>query len=102
MQNKDKLHFDRKPNYLVQETNQEGVKYYYCILYFPNSCKDVIKKINPKSVFIKKKDAENHVALLAIKKLKEKGYFDDHLFPVLSHKVFQFTHTTKISPSFTN
>lgn len=44
---KSKLHFDRKPNYLVKETNKEGVKYYYCVLYFPNSCKDVIKKVNP-------------------------------------------------------
>ena len=96
MMEKTKLHFDRKPNYLVKETNQEGVKYYYCILYFPNSCKDVIKKVNPLSVFVKKKDAENHVALLAIKKLKEKGYFDEYLFPVTSHPVFQFSHTTKI------
>ena len=58
--------------------------------------------MNPLSVFVKKKDAENHVALLAIKKLKEKGYFDEYLFPVTSHPVFQFSHTTKILPSMSN
>ena len=89
----------------MKETNKEGVKYYYCVLYFPNSCKDVIKKVNPQSVFVKKRDAENHVALLAIRKLKEKGLFDSHLFPVTSHEVFQFSrsgkhlhHTTHIPP----
>ena len=88
-------HFAKKPNYLVKETNKDGLKYYYCVLYFPLSCKDIIRKVNPQSVFVKKRDAENHVALLAIKKLKEKGFFDGYLFPVTSDPVFQFARAGK-------
>jgi hypothetical protein len=49
----------------------------------PETCKNILRKVNPKSAFVKKKDAENHVALLAIKKLREKGHLDEHLFPRL-------------------
>jgi hypothetical protein len=49
----------------------------------PETCKTILRKVNPKSAFVKKKDAENHVALLAIKKLREKGHLDEHLFPRL-------------------
>jgi len=49
----------------------------------PETCKTILRKVNPKSAFVKKKDAENHVALLAIKKLRDKGYLDQHLFPIL-------------------
>jgi hypothetical protein len=31
--------------------------------------------------FLKKKDAENHVALLSLKKLHQNGHLDDYLFP---------------------
>jgi hypothetical protein len=37
--------------------------------------------VNPKYAFVKKKDAENHVALRAIRKLRSKGYLDKYLFP---------------------
>jgi Dicer dimerisation domain len=53
------------------------------VLYMPETCKNILRKVNPKSAFVKKKDAENHVALLAIKKLREKGHLDKHLFPML-------------------
>ena len=35
----------------------------------------------PLEGFLKKKDAENHVALVAVKKLHQNGHFDEYLFP---------------------
>ena len=72
-----------KPNYLSEEHARDGVKFFFSVLYMPETCKTILRKVNPKSAFVKKKDAENHVALLAIKKLRDKGYLDQHLFPIL-------------------
>jgi hypothetical protein len=47
----------------------------------PECCKDRLRKVNPVHAFVKKRDAENHVALLAIKKLRAKGLIDEYLFP---------------------
>lgn len=66
---------------MIRESQKGGVKYFVCVLYMPESCKDMLRKVNPENAFIKKKDAENHVALLAIKKLRIKGFIDDYLFP---------------------
>jgi len=71
-----------KPNYICIETSKDNVKFYYAVLYMPMTCVHMLRKVNPKNAFIKKKDAENHVALLAIKKLKDRGYIDEYLFPV--------------------
>ncbi len=49
----------------------------------PETCINILRKVNPRSAFVKKKDAENYVALLDIKKLREKGHLDEHLFPKL-------------------
>ena len=48
----------------------------------PECCKDRLRKVNPIHAFVKKRDAENHVALLAIKKLRAKGLIDEYLFPL--------------------
>lgn len=56
----------------------------------PETCRDKgITKINPKNAYPKKKDAENHVALLAVRRLIEKGYFDEYLFPITSHPLLK-------------
>ena len=47
----------------------------------PQICAHIFRKVNPTHAFVKKKDAENHVALLAIRKLRERGHLDAHLFP---------------------
>jgi len=52
----------------------------------PETCSKFLKRIKPERAFVKKKDAENHVALLALKKLNEKDsqgyqYLNDNLFP---------------------
>jgi hypothetical protein len=55
----------------------------------PLTCKDKgITKTNPKNAYAKKRDAENHVALLTVRKLREKGFLDEYLFPVPTHKAF--------------
>ena len=74
-------HLELKVNYVSNEASKDGVKFFYTVLYMPETCKHILRKVNPKTAFIKKKDAENHVALLAIIKLRNKGYLDDHLFP---------------------
>jgi len=66
---------------MIKESNKNGVKYFFCVLYMPTICHTIIKKVNPKCAFIKKKDAENHVALLAIYKLRKRGFINDYLFP---------------------
>lgn len=74
-------HLEFKPNYINEEHARDGVKFFFSVLYMPETCKSILRKVNPKSAFVKKKDAENHVALLAIKKLRDKGHLDEHLFP---------------------
>jgi hypothetical protein len=39
----------------------------------PTSCSKFLKRIKPERAFVKKKDAENHVALIALKKLHERN-----------------------------
>jgi hypothetical protein len=50
----------------------------------PKSCGKYLNnefRFKPLYGLPKKKDSENHVAQLAIKKLYENKYFDDYLFP---------------------
>lgn len=77
----EEKHLELKANYVSNEASKDGVKFFYTVLYMPEICKHILRKVNPKTAFIKKKDAENHVALLAIIKLRQKGFLDDHLFP---------------------
>lgn len=70
-----------KPVYEVFEENKGDIKYYFCVLKMPECTRDKLKKVNPKSAYMKKRCAENHVALLAIVKLRQKGYFNEYLFP---------------------
>lgn len=73
-------HKEFKPNYVARESCIEGVKFFFCILYFPRRCKDIVlRKQNPERAFVKKRDAENHVALLAVKRLQQKGFLTEHL-----------------------
>lgn len=65
-------HLELKPNYVTHMGMKEGSKFFYCTLYFPRRCKDLLRKQNPETAFIKKRDAENHVALLALKRLHKK------------------------------
>ena len=59
-----------------------GTKYFFCQLYMPQTCMHILKKVRPEKAFVKKREAENHVALIALAKLREKGYLNEHLFPV--------------------
>lgn len=43
-------------------------------------------RVKPIIAFARKKDAENHVALIAIKTLKEKGLLDEYFYPFLKNK----------------
>ena len=70
-----------KPVYEVFEENKGDVKYYFCVLRMPETCKDKLRKVKPQNAYMKKRCAENHVALLAIIKLRQKGYFNEYLFP---------------------
>jgi hypothetical protein len=45
------------------------------------SCIHIFRKVNPAVAYVKKKDAENHVALLAVRKLRQLGHLDEYLFP---------------------
>ena len=73
-------HLEFKPNYVVKECAKEGVKFFYCVLYFPKRVKDIIlRKQNPETACVKKRDAENHVALQAVKRLQTKGFLTEHL-----------------------
>ena len=75
-------YFDHKPNYEVKEKGMNGTKYFFCQLYMPKTCTHILKKVRPEKAFVKKREAENHVALIALTKLREKGYLNEHLFPV--------------------
>jgi hypothetical protein len=48
-----------------------------------------ITKVNPKNAYAKKRDAENHVALLAIKKLYDKGFLTNYLFVNSKHEALK-------------
>jgi len=91
MDEKKVKHLSYRPNYVISESmpnNQQ--KYFYCVLYFPLTCTDKgITKVNPNNAYPKKKDAENHVALLAFKRLIDKGFFDNYFFPVPTHPSFK-------------
>ena len=59
---------------------KEGTKFFFCVLYFPKRCKDIIlRKQNPEKACAKKRDAENHVALQAVKRLQSKAFLTEHL-----------------------
>lgn len=72
---------DTKPNYVCVEAQKDQSKFHFAVFYMPQICMNIFRKVNPKLAFVKKKDAENHVALLAIKKLRQRGHLDAHLFP---------------------
>ena len=53
-------------------------------LYLPKTCGKYVNfvyRIEPEVGFLKKRDSENHVALLALQKLHKNGYLDEYLFP---------------------
>ena len=49
----------------------------------PKSCLGYLDdlRFKPESGFLKKKDSENHVAQIALRKLYTLGYLDDYLYP---------------------
>jgi hypothetical protein len=84
-------HNEVKPNYVCLEASKDQVKFYYAVLYMPQTCVHIFRKVNPKVAYMKKKDAENHVALLAIRKLRQKGHLDGHLFPCMQGNSFELS-----------
>jgi hypothetical protein len=77
---------DFEPSFKTTQTaaDEENKIYFLSCVYLPKTCGAFVNheyKIMPLSGFLKKKDSENHVALLALKKLYENGYLDDYLFP---------------------
>lgn len=67
---------------------KEGTKFFFCVLYLPHSCREVVfRKQNPEKACIKKRDAENHVALLAVKKLQTKEFLSKYLMINGEHPV---------------
>lgn len=51
--------------------------------------KDGRHRIQSESGFIKKRDSENHAAMLALKKIKNYGYLDDYLFPKIGQWIVE-------------
>ena len=92
-------HLELKPNYKCVEGQKEGVKFFFAQLYMPQTCMDILRKVNPKYAYIKKKDAENSVALLAVRKLRERGYLDDSLFPCIQGESYSRVNILNTSQS---
>ena len=76
-----------KPIYDTKESNKFGKKFYFSYLYMPKSCKKYLQTMEPNTAYCKKKDAENHVSLRAIKLLYQNKYIDDHIYPVLDPQI---------------
>jgi hypothetical protein len=54
------------------------------VLYLPKTCGQFVNyvyRINCQNGFVKKRDSENHVALIALRQLYNAGWLDDYLFP---------------------
>jgi hypothetical protein len=77
---------DFEPNYHSKETtsDENNKKYFLTALYVPKTCGlyfNYIYRVMCENGFIKKRDSENHVALMALRQLYDAGYLDDYLFP---------------------
>lgn len=75
---------DYRPVWDHRENVKMGKKFFFSILYLPKLLQKVMRTVKPESAFAKKKDAENHVSLLAIKKLYSMGLINDNLYPTLT------------------
>ena len=60
-------------------------KFYFSNLYLPKTCapfmKDGRHRFVPEFGYLRKRESEGHVALLALKKLHKDNFLDDYLFP---------------------
>lgn len=76
---------DFKPFFRTQETTPDAYnkKFFLTALYMPKSCLGFFDdlRFKPESGFLKKKDSENHVAQIALRKLYTRGFLDDYLYP---------------------
>lgn len=95
-----------KPFYRSEETaaDAQNKKYFLTALYMPRSCAQFLEDLRfmPVTGFSKKKDSENHVAQLALRKLFLNGYLDDYLYPRISNFTTGKTKSAKVSiPSST-
>ena len=76
---------DVKPFFRTQETTPDAYnkKFFLTALYLPKSCLGYLDdlRFKPESGFLKKKDSENHVAQIALRKLYSLGFLDDYLYP---------------------
>jgi len=71
---------------VVREGSKDGVKLFYCILYFPRQTHSfLIRKINPEQAHLNKRSAENHVALRAVKKLHKDGFLTENFLTNYNH-----------------
>ena len=81
-----KLVHETEPYYRTTQTapDEENRIFFLSCVYLPKTCAMFVNnefKLMPECGFLKKKDSENHVALLALKKLYDNGWLDDYLFP---------------------
>jgi superfamily II DNA/RNA helicase len=77
---------DFEPFYNSKETtsDEHNKKYFLTVLFLPKTCGQFVNyvyRVNCQNGFIKKRDSENHVALLALRQLYGSGWLDDYLFP---------------------
>ena len=61
----------------------------------------MLRKQNPDKAFVKKRDAENHVALLAVKRLQQKGFLTENLMTNYSNpKIKELLPASPPAPSY--
>jgi hypothetical protein len=81
-----------KPNYVTREVVKDRVTFFFSELYFPKTFADLKRKVNPKKGHLKKRDSQDHVALLAMEDLYKKEYFNEFLLPNMQHPVLATLH----------
>jgi hypothetical protein len=89
-----KMVHETEPTYKTTQTNPDDDNriFFLSCIYLPKTCGKFVNneyKLMPECGFLRKKDSENHIALLALKKLYENGWLDDYLFPKIGSYIIQ-------------